>query len=69
MNDTKQEQLKGNTIMEEGNLSYFEAVLLTAVIYTVYCLIGHFIWGMQDKRKHERLMKRKKQLEAELKNI
>lgn len=58
----------GRTIMEEGNLTYFEAVLFTAVVYSVFCLLGHFIWGMQDKRKHKQLMLRKKQLEAELKN-
>ena len=59
---------KGKTIMDEGNFSYFEAVLFTAVIYTVFCLLGHFIWGMQDRKKHERLMERKRQLKAELKD-
>jgi hypothetical protein len=57
---------KGKMLYEDSHLSYFELVLSTAVVYTVFCLLGHFIWGFQDRRKHERLMKRKRQLEEEL---
>ncbi|MCM4161621.1 hypothetical protein FHG64_05700 [Antarcticibacterium flavum] len=58
---------KGKMLYEDSELSYFELVVSTAVVYTVFCMLGHFIWGYQDRRKHERLMERKRQLEAELK--
>jgi hypothetical protein len=56
----------GKMLYEDSDLSYLELAVSTAVVYTVFCLLGHFIWGFQDRKKHERLMKRKKQLEEEL---
>lgn len=59
---------KRKSAMEVSDLNYIELAILTAVLYTLVCFLGHFIWKGQDKRALRKLEKRKEQLESELNN-
>ena len=52
--------------IEVSDLSYPEIVIMTAFLYIIACILGHFIWKLQDKIKLQKLLERKKQLETEL---
>ncbi|WP_347373113.1 hypothetical protein [Aequorivita sp. Q41] len=58
--------VRRKSAMELSNLSYNELVIVTAVLYTLTCVLGHFIWKWQDKQALNKLLKKKKELEAEL---
>ena len=45
---------------------YLVLVLITAIIYTASCIIGHHIWKLQDKKQLRTLIQKKEQLEKEL---
>ena len=57
---------KRKSAIEVSDLSYVELSIITAVGYTIVCILGHFIWKHQDQKRLERLIKKKEQLEREL---
>lgn len=56
------------SILEKEEYTYIELVLFSASVYVCFCLLGHFVWGIQDKRSLKKLIKKKEILEIELKN-
>ncbi len=46
--------------LEVSDLSYYELVILTAVLYTAVCFLAHFIWKQQEKKAMRKLMTKKK---------
>lgn len=46
--------------------SYQGLVVFSALLYTFFCFLGHFVWKYQDQKKIKRLEVRKRQLEEEL---
>lgn len=46
--------------------SYQGLVIFSALLYTFFCFLGHFVWKYQDQKKIKRLEMRKRQLEEEL---
>lgn len=57
---------KRKSAIEISDLSYYQLVILTAILYTVVCFIAHFIWRWQDKQALIKLLKKKVRLETEL---
>lgn len=53
-------------VLERSDLSYWQIVALTAIVYSSFCILGHFVWRFQDKRKIRKLEKRRSYLEQEL---
>jgi len=49
-----------DSILEQMDGNYWNAVLLCAGVYVSLALLGHFVWGIQDRRKMKRLLVRKK---------
>lgn len=47
--------------------NYLNTVILAAGVYIVFCLLGHFIWGIQDRRKMKKLLEQKRIVEEKLK--
>lgn len=56
----------GKSVLEVSELSYYEFMMATALVYTFFCFLAHFIWGNQDKKQLQQLLERKKQLEDQL---
>ena len=52
--------------IDVGGYTYFEMVIGTAVGYTFFCILSHYIWKFQDKKDLKRLNNRKNRLEKEL---
>jgi len=57
----------GKTVKELSEVTYTDSVLLTAAVVFALCLIAHVSWTIQDKLRLKRLLKRKKELEDEIK--
>ncbi|MCR8666527.1 hypothetical protein NO995_02460 [Aestuariibaculum sp. M13] len=52
--------------LDISNLSYYELVLLTAIVFTVICVLTHYSIKYQDGKKLKQLHTRKLELEKEL---
>ncbi|WP_047247475.1 hypothetical protein [Maribacter thermophilus] len=57
---------RSKSAMETSGLEYKELVILTAVLYTFFSFLAHFIWQKQDRKRLNRLEQRKRELENEL---
>ncbi|MEQ6125155.1 hypothetical protein AAON49_13185 [Pseudotenacibaculum sp. MALMAid0570] len=55
-----------DTIQERMDGNYWNAVLLCAGVYISLSLLGHFIWGIQDRRKMKKLIERKRKIEEKI---
>ena len=54
--------------IEMNEYSYIELNIIFASIYIIGCLILHFVWEYQDKKKLKLLKDRKMKLEHEISN-
>ncbi|SHJ28132.1 hypothetical protein [Aquimarina spongiae] len=62
------DELSGKrSAMDMSELGYFELVIMTALVYVIFCFLARFTWKFQDKKKLKRLRKRKGELEREIK--
>jgi len=57
---------QSKSAMELSDFSYHEWVILTAILYTLACILAHFIWKWQDKKALNKLLNRKRELEMDL---
>ena len=55
------------SLQKELGMSYENSVLFIAAAYASICFLSYVLWSIQDRLKLKRLMKRKKELEEELK--
>jgi hypothetical protein len=52
-----------DSALERMDGNYLNTVLLAAGVYISFCLLGHFIWGIQDRKKMKYLLERKSKIE------
>lgn len=57
---------KGTSILELMEATYWEVALIIAVLYTIFCTIGHFGWKLQDYLYLKELNEKKERLIKEL---
>lgn len=68
-NDEHYTGRKRDSILERMDGDYWNAVLLCAGVYLTLCLLGHFIWGIQDRQKMKHLVQRKEKIEEKLRSL
>ena len=57
------------TVMRRLGLSYSNSVIMVCSFYTFFCVLGHVVWTFQEKSKMKSLLKRKNELEKDLKKL
>ncbi|MCF7561091.1 hypothetical protein L3X39_10630 [Sabulilitoribacter multivorans] len=58
----------GKSMKDLLEISYTESVVFAFIVVSSFCLIGHVVWTIQDKSRLKELMKRKKELEEDIKS-
>ncbi len=53
-------------VMDRIGGSYLTAVIWALCVYTSFCLLGHFVFALQDKYRIKRFQKLKKAIEEEI---
>lgn len=59
-------EYKGTSILELMDATYWEVALIIALLYTIFCTIGHFGWKLQDGLHLKELYAKKERLTREL---
>ena len=59
----------GESILEQMDGNYWKAILLCAGVYASLALLGHFVWGIQDRRKMKRLLTRKEMILEKMNSV
>lgn len=62
-------EYKGTSVLELMDATYWEVALIIAVLYTVFCTIGHLGWKLQDALYLKELYAKKERLMRELGNV
>ncbi len=59
---------KDKPLYAELNVSYYDLVVLFVIVFASICFISYIIWKVQDRTRMRKLLKRKKELEEEIKS-
>jgi hypothetical protein len=59
-------EFKGTSILQLMEATYWEVALIIAILYTIFCTIGHFAWKLQDYLYLKELYQKKERLMKEL---
>ena len=59
-------EFKGPSILVLMEAAYWQVALIIAVLYTIFCTIGHFGWKLQETLYLKELYQKKEQLIREL---
>lgn len=57
---------ESESILDKMGGNYLSSVLLTLAIYTLFCIIGHIGFGIQDKMRIKKFRKLIKNIEDEI---
>jgi len=59
---------KDKPLYAELNVSYYDLVVFFVIVFASICFISYIIWKVQDRTRMRKLLKRKKELEEEIKS-